>query len=58
MPHYCCLTGYLAQGQYFVSLPDGRIQTVTYNADANGYVADVKYEGEAHYPELKPTYSP
>ena len=51
--------GYVAQGQYFVSLPDGRLQTVTYHADGNGYVADVQYTGEAIYaPAPKPTYSP
>merc|ERR1711981_993498 len=38
-------------GSYTVSLPDSRIQTVTYTADhANGFVADVSYSGEAVYP--------
>merc|ERR1712088_600860 len=45
-------------GSYSVHLPDGRIQTVTYTADhVNGYVADLKYEGTAVYPEAKP-YKP
>lgn len=37
-------------GEYRVALPDGRTQIVTYHADhENGFVADVKYEGQAHY---------
>jgi hypothetical protein len=27
---------------------------VNYKADINGYVADVKYDGEAKYPDSKP----
>merc|ERR1712018_235053 len=45
-------------GSYVVHLPDGRVQTVTYTADhENGFIADVKYEGTAVYPEEKP-YAP
>merc|ERR1719266_2074590 len=38
-------------GSYSVSLPDGRIQTVTYTADhTNGYVPVVEFAGEAAFP--------
>merc|ERR1712051_1183571 len=48
----------VVSGSYTVALPDGRIQTVKYTADDYaGYVADVTYEGQAVYPEVKP-YKP
>ena len=52
--------GYATHGSYRVALPDGRTQIVTYSVgDAySGYVADVKYEGVAQYPEYKPKPAP
>merc|ERR1719389_501486 len=46
----------VVKGEYRVELPDGRVQIVSYHADhENGFIADVRYEGEAH-PE--PAYHP
>ncbi|XP_063888866.1 cuticle protein 19-like [Scylla paramamosain] len=42
--------GDYTEGTYYNQLPDGRYQTVKYVVDGySGFVADVSYEGEAHY---------
>ena len=53
--------GYTTSGKYYVQLPDGRLQTVTYKVDDySGYVADVSYTGEAKYVAAakRPGYGP
>lgn len=43
-------------GEYRVALPDGRTQIVSYSADdLTGYVADVRYEGQARYDSYGPS---
>ena len=53
--------GNLTNGEYYVALPDGRLQTVTYFVDGgSGYVPVVDYAGEAQYPPevAAATFSP
>ena len=42
------------KGEYYVHLPDGRVQHVIYHADGNygGTIMEVKYDGEAHHPDV------
>ncbi|KAK8398530.1 hypothetical protein O3P69_004000 [Scylla paramamosain] len=37
-------------GGYWVNLPDGRVQRVSYVADYSGFHPVVTYSGKAHYP--------
>ncbi|XP_076054515.1 uncharacterized protein LOC143033216 [Oratosquilla oratoria] len=49
--------GYVTKGKYFVHLPDGRLQTVTYTADEYGFHPVVTYEGTAHYDPPAPVHA-
>ncbi|XP_053650787.2 cuticle protein 7-like [Cherax quadricarinatus] len=49
--------GYDTQGSYYVHLPDGRLQRVSYTVSGDsGFVAQVEYVGEAQYPAHQPSY--
>ncbi|KAK7084530.1 hypothetical protein SK128_014664 [Halocaridina rubra] len=51
--------GDTTKGEYRVSLPDGRLQIVSYIADENGYRAKVSYEPIKPPPEYQPIkYAP
>ena len=64
-PHYGPVFSHAEQrdnydtaGEYRVNLPDGRTQIVTYQVgdEYSGYIADVRYEGEAHYAPNEPRH--
>ena len=47
------------EGSYTVALPDGRTQHVTYHVDPySGFVANVHYEGKAHYDQAPSYHDP
>ncbi|KAA0189115.1 Cuticle Protein CPR RR Uncl [Hyalella azteca] len=48
--------GYKTTGAYYVHLPDGRLQKVSYTADEYGYHPVVTYEGVAKFPVIKKGY--
>ena len=51
--------GDFTEGSYYVQLPDGRLQTVKYYVDGDsGFVAEVNYEGEAHYDSVESYEAP
>ena len=44
-------------GSFTISLPDGRVQTTTYQADHYaGFTAQVEYQGAAQYPPRHKPY--
>ena len=43
----------VVKGEYYVNLPDGRTQIVTYVTDRNGYHASVVYKGQASFDNPK-----
>ncbi|XP_042239626.1 pro-resilin-like isoform X1 [Homarus americanus] len=50
--------GYDTEGSYYVQLPDGRLQKVTYTVNGDsGYVAQVEHQGEAQYSAYQPSPS-
>ncbi|XP_069164109.1 cuticle protein 19-like [Procambarus clarkii] len=45
------------QGSYYVLLPDGRLEKVTYTVNGDsGYVAQVTYEGQVQHTTPQPYY--
>ena len=45
--------GHHTTGEYYVHLPDGRIQRVSYYVDEHGYHPTITYEGTARFPGLQ-----
>ncbi|XP_047479402.1 adhesive plaque matrix protein-like [Penaeus chinensis] len=46
------------RGSYYVQLPDGSLQVTYHVVGDSGIVAEVTYEGQAHYQAHQPSYHP
>ncbi|KAG7168006.1 Pro-resilin-like 114 [Homarus americanus] len=49
--------GGITTGKYYVALPDGRLQVVTYTSDEGGYSPIVSYDGEIHAHDYTPPHA-
>ncbi|XP_042870471.1 translation initiation factor IF-2-like [Penaeus japonicus] len=50
--------GEVTRGRFRVALPDNRLQTVTYQANRDGYTAEVSYDSHPSFPALRASVGP